>query len=232
MSGGTTGRSGTSRSGAAAPADTRPRAARRRRVWPDASPPGTRDSPAAEGGASGGSAQPGGRRTSRLGPAPEADRRPVQVRLLGCRPVLAPRRVLAALATPAVTRHARAAASRHAVFAVDPHRRQRRRHAFAVLVDERGELAQLGGLLEASPGGRPASQFAKSDWSSRNWVSGTVDRSRARNSASPMSGSSRTAPSFRAPAVVRRACARTPAACIHSPGCPSKPWGAGGRASV
>ena len=39
-----------SRSGAAAPADTRPRAARRRRVWPDASPPGTRDSPAAEGG--------------------------------------------------------------------------------------------------------------------------------------------------------------------------------------
>ena len=149
--------------------------------------------------------------------------------MLGCRYVLAPRRVLAALATPAVTRHARAAASRRAVFAVDPHRRQRRRHAFAVLVDERGELAQLGGLLEASPGGRPASQFAKSDWSSRNWVSGTVDRSRARNSASPMSGSSRTAPSFRAPAVVRRACARTPAACIHSPGCPSKPWGAGGR---
>ena len=164
-----------------------------------------------------------------MGPAPEADRRPVQVRLLGCRPVLAPRRVLAALATPAVTRHARAAASRRAVFAVDPHRRQRRRHAFAVLVDERGELAQLGGLLEASPGGRPASQFAKSDWSSRNWVSGTVDRSRARNAASPMSGSSRTAPSFRAPAVVRRACALTPAACIHSPGCPRKPWGAGGR---
>ena len=151
-----------------------------------------------------------------MGPAPEADRRPVQVRLLGCRPVLAPRRVLAALATPAVTRHARAAASRRAVFAVDPPRRQRRRHAFAVRVDERGELAQLGGLLEASPGGCPASQFAKSDWSSRNWVSGTVDRSRAATRRRRCRG--RAAPrraSAHQPSSVARVRSRRPRAYTH-----------------
>ena len=41
----------------------------------------------------------------------------------------------------------------------------------------------------------PRVQFAKSDWSSRSCASGTVDSSRARNSASATSGSSRTAPS-------------------------------------
>ena len=101
-----------------------------------------------------------------------------------------------------------AAATRRAVFAVDPQRRQGRRGALALFVDELHPAQKRCGETGSAPAWRsavcskrafrsPRVQFARSDWSSCSCASGTVDSSRARNSSSATSGSSSTAPSRR-----------------------------------